>query len=74
MRARLVGHCFDTNEAFILPAAVETVPGLASPIDEVRIWFDDSLAEQLGGTTYEDLVVGWLDGRTPTERLPHILP
>ena len=33
-----------------------------------------SLAEQLGGTTYEDLVVGWLDGRTPTERLPHILP
>lgn len=29
IRARLVGHCFDTNKAFILPAAVETVPGLA---------------------------------------------
>ena len=41
IRARLVGHCFDTNKAFILPAAVETVPGLASAVDEVRIWFDE---------------------------------
>lgn len=33
-----------------------------------------ALAEQLRGTRYEDLVVGWLDGHTPTERERHILP